>query len=160
MDDITLCEINKNDIEIIRLWRNKKNIRKCFINNEIISSKQQINWYKNYSFKNNDIMFIIKYLGKPIGCVALYNINNKKAEFGRLIIGDDINRGKGLALRASYMLCKYGFNKLNLEMIYLSVFKNNKKAINLYIKLGFKIVDNDNLLKMELYKNNLKMIGE
>ena len=51
----------------------------------------------------------------------------------------------------------YGFNVLGLEKLILYVYENNQKAVNLYKKFNFKIVDKkDNLLKMELLNENRK----
>ena len=50
---------------------------------------------------------------------------------------------------------KYAFEVLKTKKIVLFVYENNKKAINLYKKFGFKTVDKkDNLIKMELKYEN------
>jgi len=51
---------------------------------------------------------------------------------------------------ASEMLLDYAFGALPTNKIYLEVFTDNKKAIRLYEKLGFK---QKGLLKEEIYKN-------
>ena len=66
-------------------------------------------------------MFMIYYDEIPVGTIALYNIDfeNNIAEFGRLLIGNTIFRGKNIAFRATKLLCEYGFSKLNLNKINL-----------------------------------------
>ena len=164
MKNIYIRPIEENDIEIIRQWRNQDDVRNNFINNYIISSEQQKKWYTNY-LKNDktDKMFLFYLEEEPIGCVALYNINqeNKNAEFGRLMIGKEKHRKKGYAQNATYRICKYGFNTLELENIYLSVFGDNIKAAKLYEKLGFKsigeeIVNERTLIQMNLNKFDLR----
>ena len=56
-------------------------------------------------------------------------------------------------------MCEYGFSKLNLNKIILEVYKDNIKAMNLYKKIGFKIIKEKNLnnreiVLMELYSEN------
>jgi UDP-4-amino-4,6-dideoxy-N-acetyl-beta-L-altrosamine N-acetyltransferase len=51
----------------------------------------------------------------------------------------------------------YAFEILKAKKIVLFVYENNKKAINLYKKFGFKIVEKkDDLIKMELKYENRK----
>ena len=157
---IVLRELENKDIEMIRIWRNQEDVRNNFVNSDIISPEQQINWYNAYCLSETDLMFIIEEAEslRPIGSVSLYNINTKDkvAEFGRLMIGERSFRGKGIALKASSLICKYAFDKIGLEVIYLDVFPDNKKAIKLYLTLGFKklkdVNSNKPLIRMFLNK--------
>ncbi len=163
-NNISLSFITREDAETIRLWRNQNNIRRWFLHKEIISPEQQQQWFKNYYAKNDDYMFIIKddEINKKIGCIALYNINNKLkiAEFGRLIIGDVNTVGKGYAFTASKLLCQFAFCNMNINTIYLYVYEDNDKAIHLYDKLGFEMIesDNDRFLKMILTKDKFSNV--
>ena len=162
MKNIYIRPINESDIEIIRQWRNQDDVRNNFIDNSIISIEQQKEWYANYLLDETDKMFIIIFK-KPIGCCSLYDIDskNKKAEFGKLMIGEEKNREKKYAQDAVYRICRYGFNTLGLENIYLSTFEDNIKAVGLYKKLGFKEVgeklkiDKRKLIYMTLNKFDL-----
>ena len=160
-NDVNLNPIKKTDIERIRLWRNSASTLGVFIDNRIITREDQIRWYDKYKSNINDKMFIINYKNNPVGTVALYNIDfsHSTAEFGRLLIGDLNSRCKGIAFIATKLLCEYGFNKLGLNKIILEVYKDNIKAMNLYKKIGFKIIKEKNLnnreiVLMELYNEN------
>lgn len=132
--------ITELDIENMRQWRNKEGIRQSFIYQEHISVEQQEQWYRKYIKAENDIMFIIEYKTKPIGTVALYNIdiNKREAEFGRLMIGEVETRGLGIGQIAAKTMCEFGFKELNLDRIILEVFKDNDYAIRAYEKAGFR----------------------
>jgi diamine N-acetyltransferase len=159
--NIFIVPINEGNIEMIRQWRNKDEIRNNFVDSEIITEEQQKEWHKTYLQDETDKMFLISLEDKPIGCISLYNIGTKDAEFGKLIIGDERYQGKGYAKEATYRLCKYGFNSLALDNIQLSVFEDNDSALNIYGKIGFKSkgkskVKKRNLVKMNLNKSDLK----
>ncbi len=141
-DDLLFRPIVESDIENMRQWRNKDSIRKSFIYQETISKEQQEQWYKNYILNDKDIMFIIEYLGKAIGTVALYNIDleKKEAEFGRLMIGDLEARGANIGRRTTCEICKFGFEVLGLDHIMLEVFSDNIYARTPYQKVGFNEV--------------------
>jgi diamine N-acetyltransferase len=160
-NEIGLRSLSEKDIEMVRLWRNQDHIRKWFVYSNIISVEEQQRWYENYLKKPDDLMFIIENNvdGEgllPVGAVALYNIDliKKNAEFGRLMIGESSAAGKGIALKATALICGYGFKELNLKSIHLDVFPNNEKAVNIYKKIGFKqeIYDTEKskLIKMTL----------
>jgi len=152
--DVILQEITQKDIELIRNWRNKEDIRNNFLNSNEISSTQQEAWFRKYVKQENDRMFLIlseKLNNKPVGTVALYNIDflKKEAEFGRLMIGEADAKGLGIGFLATKQMCEYGFEKLNLSRIYLQVFQENVVAKNIYEKIGFTI------LKTELINDYL-----
>ena len=98
-----LTPVTEADIELMRGWRNSPLNHSSFLTNNYIDMDQQKRWFENYLQKTNDIMFIVKDLedsGKRVGMLGLYDIDNdkKRAEFGRLLIGEPSTRGKGLGL--------------------------------------------------------------
>jgi Acetyltransferases, including N-acetylases of ribosomal proteins len=153
-EEVILKSIKGEDLELIRKWRNRDNIRKWFLDSSAIKEEHQIKWFYNYLSKENDYMFIIECVktGIKIGAAALYNIDTEKktAEFGRLMIGEEFARGKGFAVNATKTLCEFGFQQMNLKEIYLSVLSNNTVALSVYEKCGFKSV--------KLYNENDKDI--
>lgn len=161
-EDIVLKSLEQKNIEDLRILRNKKENRKCFIYQNEITREEQEKWYKNYLKKENDIMFsafISGVLEKPIGYAALYDIdkNSKKCEFGRIIVDKSRVSKKGIGYQITKCLCEIGFEKLGLEMIYLEVFSDNIPAIKTYLKAGFVEKnryekEGKEIIYMELYK--------
>lgn len=134
--------LHAEDLATTLTWRNREDIRHHFIKSDIISWEQHLSWWEEYRTKNNDFIFIIeetKKPNRPVGQVSLYNIDleNNEAEYGRLMIGDNEARGKGLARRATELLMTWAFNSLGIKRIYLEVFKDNTVAISLYRRCGF-----------------------
>jgi len=58
------------------------------------------------------------------------------AELG-IVIGDKSQWSKGYATEAMHLIIEYGFNQLNLNMIYLAVVAFNERAAALYKRVGF-----------------------
>jgi RimJ/RimL family protein N-acetyltransferase len=83
-----------------------------------------------------------KSTGKLVGFVDVSNINwiSGTGVIDKLAIFDKNNRGKGYGKEAMIVLLDFAFNILGLHNIYLFVYKFNKTAINLYEKIGFRIV--------------------
>ncbi|WP_433921982.1 GNAT family N-acetyltransferase [Paenibacillus taichungensis] len=163
-DKFTLTPVTEADIELMRGWRNSPLNQSSFLTNTYIEIDQQKRWYEKYLQKTDDIMFIVNDLedsGKSVGMLGLYNIDNykKRAEFGRLLIGESSTRGKGLGLAITISLCEFGFELLELNEIYLEVIANNTSACKVYAKAGFLETErysiNDKvIIKMSLYKEN------
>lgn len=75
---------------------------------------------------------------KVVGCCGLYVIQwiCRRADF-RIIIGEPDAWNKGVGSEAARLTVAYGFDKLNLETIYLGVNTENEGAIKSYEKAGF-----------------------
>ncbi len=157
-EDFMLRPLEFEDLEDLRNWRNTDTIRRWFVDQSLITSSQQTNWYTNYLKKENDLFFIIvdsKILLRPVGALSLYNINyeDRKAEFGRFMIGDPAARGIGLGGKALEAICEFSREALCLDTIYLEVLSDNEAAIKVYERVGFKIADGF------ISKNTIKMLS-
>lgn len=145
-EDFMLRPLGIEDLEDLRNWRNSDTIRKWFVDQSLITSSQQTNWYTNYLKKENDLFFIIvdlKIRLRPVGALSLYNINyeGREAEFGRFMIGDPAARGMGLGGKTLDAICEFSREVLGLDSMYLEVLSDNEAAIKVYDRVGFKIVD-------------------
>lgn len=77
---------------------------------------------------------------KHIGNIKLEPIDfeNNKATLG-ILIGDKEYWGKGIGTEAVKLLVNWSFDNLGLEEVNLGVISENKAAINVYTKAGFRI---------------------
>ena len=78
---------------------------------------------------------------KHIGNIKLEPIDFKdsKAIIG-VLIGEKDYWGRGIGTEATTMLVDYGFKSLNLKEVNLGVISENKAAIRVYEKAGFKVI--------------------
>jgi len=135
--DLSLDEHKK-----ILKWRNSEYVSKWMINKHI-SLDEHLNFVK--SLKNsNKLYFLVDDIG-----VIYFILKDDYAEIG-LYKNPDKNRVGKILMKK---IIDYGFNYLKLDKLILYVFENNKKAISLYEKFGFKKIDKrENIIKMELKK--------
>jgi len=86
-----------------------------------------------------------------IGTTGLYSIHPiaHSAEF-RILIGDKKYWGRGIGTECTKMIIDYGFDRLNLNMIWLGVNIENKAAIRVYEKVGFV---HEGILRQVQYRN-------
>ncbi len=55
-----------------------------------------------------------------------------------ILVGDEKYRGHGYGTEAMYLLCRVGFEMLELHTIFLTVLACNPRAVASYRKLGFR----------------------
>lgn len=89
---------------------------------------------------------------KPIGYAGLYDIHltARKAEF-RILIGEKDFWGRGCGTEVTDLLTFYGFDRLNLNRIFLGYTSANKAAGRAYEKAGFVY---EGTLKEDIYRNS------
>ena len=93
--------------------------------------------------------------GKHIGNIKLEPIlKNSSATLG-ILIGNPEFRGKGFGLEIINQVCKFAKINLSLKKIDLGVDIRNTSAVKLYLKCGFKLInnlsENGSLRKMEIF---------
>ena len=137
---ISLASIKENNLEQLREWRNRPELRKYFREHKEISQVMQTTWFNKINQDSNQVNFEIcdKESNKLIGHCGLYYINwvHRHAEFG-IYIGNDNFRNGGYGADSLRTLIKYGFEDLNLNKIWCEVYSNNK-SLEVYRHLGFK----------------------
>ncbi len=75
-----------------------------------------------------------------VGTVGLHRIDwaNRSAEFG-IVIGERDHWGQGIGSEATRLITAHGFDRLNLNRIWLGVFADHAAAVALYERIGFRV---------------------
>ncbi|MBU1633891.1 GNAT family N-acetyltransferase [bacterium] len=77
--------------------------------------------------------------GKAIGQTAFFRIDSvSRSAIFYIALLDKSKWSQGLGTEATQLMVEYGFNTLNLHRIQLHVFIDNRAAIHIYEKIGFK----------------------
>ncbi len=71
-----------------------------------------------------------------------YYLTGDVSKLGRVIIGDETDRGKGFGEQIIRQLIKFSFEHPTITMVELNVYDWNKAAIRCYEKVGFIINPN------------------
>jgi RimJ/RimL family protein N-acetyltransferase len=142
---VGLRAVEKEDLKLLRDWRNISNFRRNFREVRELSLIDQEGWFDHLQkTKHINYMFTIVDLNtqKPIGAAGLLYINwiIRSADFS-FYIGEDeaYIDDKGLAEEATQLLINYGFNNLNLHKIWMELYEFDKVKIDFFMtKFGFK----------------------
>ena len=138
---VNILDVDEELIEQVRNWRNSESVSKFMYTNHHISKEEHNSWIDKLKTENTAKAWIIKYDDKPIGLASLSDIDfeNKTTDWG-FYIADENLRGKGLGSVTLDKLMKIVFDDMKFFEMKTRVLNNNKTAINLYEKMGFKKV--------------------
>jgi RimJ/RimL family protein N-acetyltransferase len=139
---VALRLLAQDDLPMTLAWRNQDHIRKWFFNSDVIQPAQHRAWFERYQQRDDDFVFVIEEtqtLNRAVGQVALYNIDwtARRAEFGRLLIGDADARGLGLAQLATDALAGEALTRWGLDEVHLECIATNLPALAVYRACGF-----------------------
>lgn len=152
---ILMRPINQNDFSLIAKWINDNEVTYyMFYGQKPLTLEQVSQEIQHQINSQNNIVLIITILSSatPIGFAGLYDIHltARKAEL-RILIGEKKYWGKGYGTETVELLTYYGFDRLNLNKIWLGVTADNKRALRTYEKSGYKV---EGCLRQDIYRNS------
>jgi diamine N-acetyltransferase len=139
---IRLRLLQEADLDMTRAWRNQDHIRRWFFTSDPISEAQHRGWFAAYQRRDDDFVFVVEEtesLARPVGQAALYRVDweSRRAEFGRLMIGEPAATGLGLGRLATAALTGFALETWGLHEVYLDVLETNTRAIAIYRQCGY-----------------------
>lgn len=136
--------LEERDLSSTLAWRNRENVRKWFRFDKELTLDQHISWFASYLSKDNDFTFVFEVDSKPVGQLAIYNLDrqSQKAEVGRILL-DESCQGKGFATEALTGLIQIAGIHLGCQSVWLEVKSANARAIRVYQACGFEEVSKD-----------------
>lgn len=134
-------EIREDDTDDILRLRNNPAIRNRFTYRKGISKERHLRWLKEEVQARKAIQYIIidKDSDRTIGSIYLKNINwfNHNAEYG-IVLGGDKKEDLEYEKEIAECFLQYAYNELKLHKIYLKLFPDDAKSIEIYESIGFK----------------------
>lgn len=156
---VTLRPLTEDDAEITLAWRTGN--RAKLMQRGANTIDEQRKWI-TAKLKTDELNFIIEYKEKPVGMIALLDINHshKSVQLGRLLIGNEDWVGNApVVFEAELLLCDYAFDILKMHKIYGDVMEENDGMLKTRYYLGYK---KDGLLRDHynydgVYKNTIAL---
>lgn len=149
---IRLKRVTRDDIELIRNWRNHPDIRSRMAFKKHITRKMQEEWFESIDNKFN-YYFLIEYNNKPIGVINSKNINLKEMYGeGGIFIWDKELDNEYVSVLASLCFLNTVFFKLKIfNKSFVQILKNNSRAINFNRSLGYVLLPNQEKQNNQYY---------
>lgn len=140
--------LDKNEKEMVRRWRNNNSIRKWCYQDHIISSNEQKKFLKNLEEDNNNFYWLIKKKNEYIGVISINRVDLENGNAYLGIYSQPNLKGAGKILMGC--IKKIAFDIAQLHTLKLEVIEDNKSALNFYERSGFK---KEGKLKDFIFKN-------
>lgn len=139
-DKIKLTPLNKEDLPLLYEWINNKELVHYNTQYKPIDYQSHEEWFGKIKNSKDMVIFAIRKSSgnKLIGTCQLHSISSvyRTAEL-QIRIGDEKEQQMGFGTDAVKLLVEYGFKDLNLRKIFIHVFSDNMRAINVYKNVGF-----------------------
>lgn len=132
-------QLNTKEIALVLRWRNHADVAK-FMKQKSITQKEHLGFIE--SLKNDDTKeyFLVFENAIPLGVIDFIAIvREESCEFG--IYQSPFLKGYGEVLMRAVL--EYAFNVLKVQELRACAFCENIKAIELYLRFGFKMIAKD-----------------
>lgn len=137
---IFLRPMTYEDTADIVEWRNREDVRRNFIYQELFTREGHEKWIHTMVETGRAVQMMICSVsdGKALGSVYVRDIDrqHRKAEYG-IFIGQASARGRGAGTAAARLMLRYCFEELKLHKVFLRVYADNLQAVRSYEKAGF-----------------------
>ncbi len=141
---VTLRDILPDDLEALRVWRNRPEYRQYFREYRDITPAMQQSWYENIVLADERVqMFAVteRATGRLLGACGLCYIDrrNASADFSIYLGADDLYIDDHFARDAGALLLRHGFATLNLHRIWAEIYAIDQAKQILLPALGFSL---------------------
>ncbi|MGC8557245.1 MAG: UDP-4-amino-4,6-dideoxy-N-acetyl-beta-L-altrosamine N-acetyltransferase [Fervidicoccus sp.] len=141
IDDIELknfVNLNENEIELVRIWRNHTDVRKWMYTDHEISKEEHLNFIENLKKDTKNFYYLLSKDQKYIGVISLsrLSVKNRNAYFG--IYANPLEKVPNAGIILEKASLKLAFEVANLHTLKLEVVENNERALRFYKRMGFK----------------------
>ncbi|MBM3185284.1 MAG: GNAT family N-acetyltransferase, partial [Bacteroidetes bacterium] len=140
--DVRLIRLKRDDIEMVRTWRNSAHVRDNMVYKEYITEEMQNAWFETINNSFN-YYFIIEFDSKKVGVINAKNFQ-KEQGFGEggIFIGDQTYEHSFAAVYASLCLLNFVFYLLkDINKSRIRILKDNFRAIQYNKLLGYEWVE-------------------
>lgn len=152
---VGLRAVEKEDLELLKNWRNNPIFRKNFREHRELNQLNQEKWFEKTVVNPNDFMFVIVDLvsKEAIGAAGLLYTNwiTRSADFSFYIGLDDLYIDEKFAPDAIKLLLNYGFNNLNLNKVWMELYEFDLKKLKIFKEI-FKF-QTDGKLRENAFEN-------
>ena len=135
-ENVKLTKYETNHDQKTIKWLQDEMIRDSFGHTYVPNLSEHRNWIE--SLKDTFVWAIYdNQLNFHCGNILLFVNPKHYSAFFQIYIGESMSRGKGIAKNTLIIILDFAFEELKLNRVWLNVFPENKKALNLYESLGF-----------------------
>jgi UDP-4-amino-4,6-dideoxy-N-acetyl-beta-L-altrosamine N-acetyltransferase len=136
---ITLRDIQPEDKDKIRQWRNLPEVSKYMYTDHYITPEEHERWFRWILEDPTCRYWIIVCDGQDVGLVNIYSLDqrNRRCYWAFYVASPDV-RGKGVGSFVEYSVLHYVFDELRLNKLCCEVLASNEAVTNMHKGFGFR----------------------
>jgi|SRR5579864_1652794 len=151
---VYLRDFRRTDLDAMVAWINDQEVtRLLFMGGRPANLELLEEQWERDQRNQHEVTFAVCLIDGDVfvGTTGLYSINwmMHSAEF-RVFLGDRTAWGRGIGTECTKLMVVYGFEKLNLNRIWLGVNQENVGGVRAYEKAGFV---REGVLRQEQFRN-------
>jgi len=139
---VMLVALDRPHLAKSREWANDPELMRLMDRGRTVSEADHEAWFESVRRRGDCAYFAIETSNDSshVGNVWLWAIDarHRKAEL-RVVVCAAASRGRGLGAEAIDLLCRHGFERLNLHRIYAYVLTSNPPARRAFERAGFVV---------------------
>jgi RimJ/RimL family protein N-acetyltransferase len=146
--NVSAVKYDERYLELSWIWLNDEDIRRLTLT-PLFTKEQQRTWFESLATRKDYVIWGVELEGKPIGAFGIKHMDRISGEYWGYL-GEKETWGHGIGQWMVNESISYA-RKIGLLRLWLKVSKENIRAIHLYTKCGFRLLQNEgNVLLMEL----------
>lgn len=138
---VELVPLDRSHFDRTRTWANDPALCRLLDRARPVSDTEHEEWFASLRNHPDRVYFAIETLGdkRHVGNIWLWDIDprHRRAEV-RIVVGEG-DAPKGTGSEAIDLICRYGFDRLNLHRLYAFVLGINPRARRAFEKAGFQL---------------------
>ena len=135
---ISLRDVRSEDKEMIRNWRNLREVARYMYSDHYITPEEHEKWFENVLKDPTRRYWIITYNGEDVGLANLYDIDNHNRRcYWAFYLASTNIRGKGVGSFVEYSVLQHVFGKLNFNRLCCEVLAFHQAVIDMHKSFGF-----------------------
>lgn len=137
---VTLKRLTRDDLELLRTWRNSQKVNQFMEYREHITKEMQEKWFESIDNPDNNY-YIIIYKDEKIGMINEKGYNrfaDQTSESG-IFLGNDMYRNSHVPVFASLILLEMSFLFLGGKDSFIRILKDNESSIKYNKQLGYEL---------------------
>lgn len=132
-------QICEDDLPTRVSWMNHPNVYLSMHFDIPVVLEKTVSWFRQNQDNKNRVDLVFEERGKLVAMGGLTGIDYSIGKAELYIFVDPFFQSKGTGTEATRILCKYGFDTLGLNKIFLVTNESNIPAQKVYGKIGFKL---------------------
>lgn len=137
MNQLALRTGNKNDADLLYIWRNQPHIIKLGSKNKRVNKEEHYQWYEKILESKNSKLYIIEFAGRAIGQIRYIAENRRQAIVSIYLDSEMTGKGIGVDAIVEGNKMLYSENK-DIEEILAVIKEGNRNSEKAFTKAGFE----------------------